>query len=52
MKPCLNIESFFERASQIGGDFKKAEELLFNEIRGEINRTVNHMKMQMTMLED
>jgi len=46
MKSCENIEQFFEKIKDLGGELGKANHLLFNEINSDLKGTFTHIKSQ------
>lgn len=44
MKNCENIEQFFEKIKNLGGEMGKANHLLFNEISKDLKSTYTHIK--------
>ena len=52
MKPCKNIEDFFQKINLIGGDMRKSSNLLFNEISKELGSTQAHIYQQLETLKD
>ena len=52
MKPCLNIESFFEKIKNLGGEMGMAQEALCTEIRHDLDSTYKHMKVQLGTLNN
>jgi|TARA_B110000285_G_scaffold224618_1_gene281677 hypothetical protein len=46
MKGCENINQFFEKIKDLGGELGKANHLLFNEISKDLKSTYAHIKSQ------
>lgn len=52
MKPCINIESFYDHLQSIGGEMGKAQGNLFYGIKDEVRQSHKHIQSQQAILDE